>query len=81
MIIQKYVKIGERGQIAIPKDIREKEGIAPKQIVRIVSINGEMTIKLLRREKIPENRILEILERTKLSDKDWREIKKDREER
>ena len=81
MIIQRYAKIGERGQIAIPKDIREKEGIMPKQIVRIMSINGEISIKLLRKEKRPENKILEILERIKLTDKDWREIKKDREER
>ena len=81
MIIEKYVKVGERGQIAIPKEMREKEGIEPKNIVRILDIGGEIIIRLQKRKKSPEDRILEILQKAKLGDKDWMEIRKEREER
>lgn len=81
MIIEKYVKVGERGQIAIPKEIREKEGIEAKQVVRIVNVGGEIIIKPQRRKTSPEDRILEILQKSKLSDKDWKEIREEREER
>lgn len=81
MIIEKYVKVGERGQIAIPKEIREREGIEAKQVVRIVNVGGEIIIKPQRRKTSPEDRILEILQKAKLSDKDWKEIRKEREEK
>ena len=81
MIIEKYVKVGERGQIAIPKEMREKEGIEPKNIVRILDIGGEIIIRTQKRKKSPEDRILEILQKAKLGDKDWMEIRKEREER
>ena len=81
MIIEKYVKVGERGQIAIPKEIREREGIEPKQIVRIVNVGGEIIIKPQKRKRAPEDKILEILQKAKLSGKDWKEIRKEREER
>ena len=81
MIIEKYVKVGERGQIAIPKEIREKEGIEPKNIVRILDVGGEIMIRVQKRKKSPEDRILEILQKAKLGDKDWVQIRKEREER
>ena len=31
-IEEKYVKVGERGQIVIPKSMRVSEGIKPNQI-------------------------------------------------
>jgi len=81
MIIEKYVKVGERGQIAIPKEIRDKEGIEPKHLVRILNIDGEIIIRTQKGKKSHEDRILEILQKSKLGDKDWEEIKKEREER
>ena len=81
MIIEKYVKVGERGQIAIPKEIRDKEGIEPKHLVRILNIDGEIIIRIQKGKKSHEDRILEILQKSKLGDKDWEEIKKEREER
>lgn len=81
MIIEKYVKVGERGQIAIPKEMRRKEGIEPKQIVRIMNVGGEIIIKPQKRKQTPEDRILEILQKSKLGEKDWEEIKKERKER
>ena len=81
MIIEKYVKVGERGQIAIPKEMRDKEGIEPKNIVKVLDISGEIIIRTQKSKKSHEDRILEILQKSKLGDKDWEEIKKDREER
>ena len=37
MIIEKYVIVGERGQIAIPKEIREVEHIYPKQRLKLIN--------------------------------------------
>ena len=81
MIIEKYVKVGERGQIAIPKEMRDKEGIEPRNIVKVLSIGGEIIIRTQKSKKSHEDRILEILQKSKLGDKDWEEIKKEREER
>ena len=81
MFIEKYVRIGERGQIAIPKEIRDMEGIEPKQIVKIVDICGDIIIRPQKRKKAPEDRVLEILQKAKLDDKDWIKILKEREER
>ena len=81
MIIEKYVKVGERGQIVIPKEIREKEGIEPKNLVKILNVEGEIIIRTQKRGKSHEDRILEILQKSKLGDKDLEEIKKEREER
>ena len=81
MIIEKYVKVGERGQIAIPKEIRDKEGIEPKNIVKVLDISGEIIIRTQKSKVSHEDRILEILQKSKLGDKDWEEIKKEREER
>ena len=80
MIIEKYVKVGERGQIAIPKEMREKEGIEPKQIVRLLDVGGEIVVRPQKIKK-HEDKILEILKKVKLKDKDWEDIKKERQER
>jgi len=39
------VIVGERGQITIPKSLREKYGISPKQLVIIEDRDGELVIK------------------------------------
>ncbi|MBI1935410.1 AbrB/MazE/SpoVT family DNA-binding domain-containing protein [Candidatus Woesearchaeota archaeon] len=74
MIIEKYVKIGERGQIVIPKEIREKEHIKPEDRLRLINIEREIIIKIDKHEKQPELRALEILNEAKLTEKDWQEI-------
>ena len=80
MIIEKSVKVGERGQIAIPKEIREKEGIEPKQTIKVINVGGEIIIRL-QRKKESEDKILELLQKAKLNDGDWEEIKRERKER
>ncbi len=81
MIISKYVKIGERGQIVIPKEIREKEGLSPNQIVKIVYLDGEIAIRTSTSGGSPEDNILKILQRVKLTEEDWKDLHRDREER
>ena len=42
--------VGERGQITIPKIIREKEGIKPKDKVMIKIENGRIVIEKIGKE-------------------------------
>jgi len=81
-MIQKQVRVGERGQIVIPKEIRDKEGIEPQQILTIVDVAGNISIKppAKKQMKNPEQRILEILSEAKLTEEDWKEIEKERDE-
>ncbi|MBI3034406.1 AbrB/MazE/SpoVT family DNA-binding domain-containing protein [Candidatus Woesearchaeota archaeon] len=81
MIISKYVKIGERGQIVIPKEIREKEGLVPNQTLRIIHTEGEMIIRMPTMNGTPEDRILNALRKAKFTEKDWEEIQKDRHDK
>lgn len=81
MIIEKYAKVGERGQIAIPKEMREREGIEPRNLVKLLNIGGEIIIRTQKTEKSHEDRILEILRKSRLGDRDWEEMKKERDER
>jgi len=37
--------VGERGQITIPKEIRKKYGIKPRQVVILEERDGELVIK------------------------------------
>ena len=79
MIISKYVKIGERGQVVIPKEIRERERIVSNQTVKVMHTDGEIIIRMPTFAGSPEERILKALRRVKLDRKDWEEIVKDRE--
>ena len=82
-IEEKYVKVGERGQIVIPKSMRVSEGIKPNQILRIKKIPGAIIIEKPLTVKSPEEKILEIFAKTKVkfTEKDWERIHKEREER
>ncbi len=79
MIVEKYVKIGERGQLTIPLEIRKEESIEPKQIVKIVDISGDIKIVPLKKGKEPEEDILDILQSVDLGKDAWKEIQKERE--
>jgi AbrB family looped-hinge helix DNA binding protein len=39
------MKVGERGQVTIPKEIREKFGIRPNAEVKFEVINGSIVLK------------------------------------
>lgn len=86
MIIRKHVKIGKRGVIVIPKEIREKGKLSPHQTVKMTYLDGQIVIRTSpfisisasKFEGSPEDAILRILSRIKLSNEDWEEIKRDR---
>ena len=75
MIVEKYVKLGERGQIVIPKEIREKENLQPEDRLKIMDLDGEIIIKVEKQERQAELRALELLKKAKLTEKDWQEIR------
>lgn len=82
---EKYVKVGERGQIVIPKSIREREGIKPKQILKIINILGTITVRKVSPSKTPEEVMLEAFlsagKKAKFTEKDWERIHREREDR
>lgn len=80
MIVEKYVKIGERGQIVIPKEIRDKENIQPEDRLKLIDLDGEIIIKVEKQERQAELRALELLKKAKLTEKDWQEIRRMRKE-
>jgi len=80
-IEEKYVKVGERGQVVIPKSLRDAEGIKPHQFVKIISEPGQIVIRKVSPAKEPEDVIFNILKKAKFTNKDWEMIHKEREER
>jgi AbrB family looped-hinge helix DNA binding protein len=43
--ILQNMKVGERGQVTIPKDIREKFGIRPNAEVEFKVVNGSIVLR------------------------------------
>jgi AbrB family looped-hinge helix DNA binding protein len=80
MIVEKYVKIGERGQIVIPKEIREKENLQPEDRLKVMDLDGEIIIKVEKQKRQAELRALELLKKAKLTENDWQEIRQMRKE-
>ena len=79
MIIEKYVNVGERGQIAIPKEIRVAEHIQPKQRLKLIRTEGEIIIRTATDNIKPEEQVLISLRKARLTEHDWEEVQKDRE--
>lgn len=50
-MVETIVKIGKRGQITLPKEIREKEGLDEGSFLEISDIGGVLTLR--RVEKKP----------------------------
>lgn len=44
------MKIGERGQVTIPKPLRERHGMAAGDEVEFVEVNGELVVRKAARE-------------------------------
>ena len=38
-------KLTRKGQITVPKDVREKLGVGPKDIIVFVEVNGKIMIR------------------------------------
>jgi len=78
-IVTKTVRVGERGQIVIPKRIRNIEGIKPKSVLRITDYGtGNMVISKMKETKSPEEKFFDILKSIKLPKNAWERIQKER---
>lgn len=80
-IEEKYVKVGERGQVVIPKSFRETEGIKPNQFVKMVSEPNQIVIRKISPIKEPEDVIFNILTKAKFTEEDWKKTHEEREEK
>ena len=80
MIIAEEVTVGERGQIVIPKNIRDLANIRPRQRLRIVSVNNDISLQPPQPKKSPEDIIFDALQKSHLSMKDWADLQKERDQ-
>jgi len=77
--VSKIVKVGERGQIVIPKAMRKREGIKPKSIVKIINYGtGNIIISKIYETKSPEEKFLEALQSLKIPKNAWQIIQGER---
>lgn len=77
--VSKIVRVGERGQIVIPKRIRKIEGIKPKSMLKVTNYGtGTIVMSKVRETKSPEEKFFEFLEKMKLPKNAWEEIQKER---
>lgn len=75
----RIVKVGERGQIVIPKSIRKIEGIKPKSVLKVTNYGtGTIVVSKLSESKSPEERFLEKLQRLNIPKNAWEIIQMER---
>ena len=80
-MFEKIVSVGERGQITIPKEVRDKEGIKPKDKILFQRKNGKNMFKKITSKKELEAQIKEYYE--KYSDfeakiaEEWKHVSKE----
>ena len=77
-VIDEIVKVGERGQIVIPSKIRKKENISSNSYVRVIDVDGRIIIDKVVTK--PIEKIIESLVSLGLTESDWKEIQKERED-
>ncbi len=77
-VIDEIVKVGERGQIVIPSKIRKKENISSNSYVRVIDVDGRIIIDKVATK--PIEKIIESLVSLGLTESDWKEIQKERED-
>ena len=77
-VIEEIVKVGERGQIVIPAKIRKKEKIDSNSYVRIIDVEGRIVIDKV--DAKPIEKIIESLVSLGLTEDDWKQVQKDRDE-
>jgi AbrB family looped-hinge helix DNA binding protein len=62
-MFEKIVSVGERGQITIPKEVRDEEGIKPKDKILFQRKNGKNMFKKITCKKELEEQIKEYYEK------------------
>lgn len=82
-LIYRKVKVGERGQITIPKKIRTEDKIMTNDTLLVTHLpGGSIVLRKMEKEK-PEERIMKIIMEAPKIDfkKTWKEVQEEREER
>jgi AbrB family looped-hinge helix DNA binding protein len=80
-MFEKIVSVGERGQITIPKELRDEEGIKPKDKILFQRKNGKNVFKKITSKKELESQIKEYYKKyysfeKKIAD-DWKYVSKE----
>ena len=83
-MFEKIVCVGERGQVTIPKELRDEEGIKPKDKILFQRKNGKNTIKKITSKKELEVQIKEYYKKyydfeKKIND-EWKHVSKEADE-
>lgn len=65
------MKVGERGQITIPKQIRERHGLGPSTEVEIVEEDGKLVLRKRMPDECPIDRFVGVLRREGERTDDW----------
>jgi AbrB family looped-hinge helix DNA binding protein len=83
-MIEKIVSVGERGQVTIPKEIRDKEGIKPKDKLLFRRKDGKTIFEKITSKKELEEQVKEYYNKyyafeEKLA-KDWKYVSKEADE-
>ena len=83
-MFEKIVSVGERGQVTIPKELRDEEGIMTKDKILFQRKNGKNTIKKLVSKNELESQIKEYYEKysgfEKKIAKEWQHVSKEADE-
>ncbi len=69
------MKIGEKGQITIPKDLREKYGFFPSIEIEIISEDGGIKIQKKKKHRSPVREVYGILGKKDKTDEYIEEIR------
>ena len=79
LIIEK-VRIAKKGQITIPKTIRDEDGLLENDILIVTHLPGGDLVLRKQHEKQPEDLMLEAIMKAPSfdADEDWEEVKAER---
>lgn len=76
--MEAVVKVGERGQVVIPKEMRVKEGLGPDSYVRVIHVDGGILLRRLDLE--PIDTLVAALQASGLEGSDWQQVQRWRHE-
>ncbi len=74
------VKLGRKGQLTIPKKLREEDGLKENDVFRLTHFSGGSIVLEKKKKNIPEIALFEFLDTIQKIDwrKAWEEVKAER---
>ena len=73
-------KVNDKGQVTLPVKMRELEGIKPNDFVKISYVPNMIFIDKVEEESDTVEDIMNSFKKLGLTDKDWEEIERERDE-